>query len=62
VLQKIKVKTARIYCSAQNLYVWTNYQGSDPEVSTKPGALTQGFDFAAYPRSFQLTFGFNFSF
>jgi hypothetical protein len=62
VLQKINVKSARVYCSAQNLYVWTNYQGSDPEVSTKPGALTQGFDFAAYPRSFQLTFGFNFSF
>lgn len=61
-LQKINVKSARIYCSAQNLAVWSKYRGSDPEVSTRPGALTQGFDFAAYPRAFTLVFGFNFSF
>ncbi len=61
-LQKINMKSARIYCSAQNLAVWSKYQGSDPEVSIYPGALTQGFDFAAYPRSFTLVFGLNFTF
>jgi hypothetical protein len=62
ILQRVNVKNMRIYCSAQNIAVWTNYQGSDPEVSVRPTALTPGFDFAAYPRSFSLTFGFNFSF
>jgi len=61
-LQKINVKSLRLYCSAQNLAIWSKYQGSDPEVSTRSGALTQGFDFASYPRSFTLVFGFNFSF
>lgn len=61
-VQKLKVRSARIYCSAQNIAVLTNYQGSDPEVSTLSGALTPGFDFAAYPRSFSMTFGFNLSF
>ncbi|ACU03178.1 TonB-dependent receptor plug [Pedobacter heparinus DSM 2366] len=60
--ESLKVKNARIYASAQNLAVWSKYQGSDPEVSTRPGALTQGFDYAAYPRSFTMTFGLNFSF
>lgn len=62
-LQKVSVKQARVYCSAQNLVVWTNYQGSDPEVSTRSsGALVQGFDFVSYPRAFSLTFGFNLTF
>jgi len=61
-LQKIHIKQARIYCSAQNLAVWTDYQGSDPEVSTRSGGLVQGFDFSSYPRSFSLTFGFNLTF
>jgi TonB-linked SusC/RagA family outer membrane protein len=61
-VQKLKVKSARFYCSAQNLAVWSNYQGSDPEVSTLGGALTPGYDFAAYPRSFSMTLGFNLSF
>lgn len=56
-LQKIHIKQARIYCSAQNLAVWTGYSGSDPEVSTRSGGLVQGFDFSSYPRSFSLTFG-----
>ncbi|RZK39303.1 MAG: SusC/RagA family TonB-linked outer membrane protein [Pedobacter sp.] len=61
-MQKINVKNARVFCSAQNLAVWTKYQGSDPEVSTRPGALTPGFDIFAYPRAFTMTFGVNFSF
>lgn len=61
-LQKINVTSARVYCSAQNLAVWTKYTGSDPEVSTRPGALTPGFDFSSYPRAFTLVFGFNFTF
>mgnify|MGYP003575359920 FL=1 len=61
-LTAVKVSSARVYFSAQNLAVWTKYRGSDPEVSTRNSALTPGFDFAAYPRARTMTFGFNFSF
>ena len=61
-LQKVHIRQARVYCSAQNLAVWTNYSGSDPEVSTRSGALVQGFDFSSYPRAFTLTMGFNLTF
>ena len=61
-LNRVKVKNMRVYASAQNIAVWSKYQGSDPEVSTRPGALTQGFDYASYPRSFTMTLGLNFSF
>ncbi|RZK43148.1 MAG: SusC/RagA family TonB-linked outer membrane protein [Pedobacter sp.] len=61
-LSAMKVNTARVYLSAQNLAVWSKYKGSDPEVSTRNTPLTPGFDFAAYPRARTVTFGFNFSF
>ncbi|WP_205313980.1 SusC/RagA family TonB-linked outer membrane protein [Pedobacter nanyangensis] len=58
-LGKSFVQSLRMYVSAQNLWTWTNYTGMDPEVSTRPGALTPGFDFSAYPRSNTITFGLN---
>lgn len=61
-LNAAKINTARVYVSAQNLAIWSNYRGSDPEVSTRNSALTPGFDFAAYPRARTITFGFNCSF
>lgn len=61
-ISRAKLKNVRVHCAAQNLAIWTKYKGSDPEVSTRPGALTQGFDIFAYPRAFTLTFGLNCSF
>lgn len=61
-LKKAKIKTFRIYASAQNLITWTNYSGLDPEVSAYESALTPGFDFSAYPRSRTITFGLSTSF
>ena len=60
--KKINITNARVYCSAQNIFVLSNYQGSDPEVSIYKSALTPGFDFASYPRSFSMTFGVNIKF
>ncbi|MFA4870685.1 MAG: TonB-dependent receptor [Pedobacter sp.] len=60
-LKSIKLKTAKVYVSAQNLYTWTNYTGSDPEVSVRNSALTPGFDWSAYPRARTITFGLNVS-
>lgn len=56
---KYNIKGLRVYCSAQNIYTWTKYQGYDPEVSAYDSALTPGFDWSVYPRARTLTFGLN---
>jgi hypothetical protein len=61
-LKKIFIKGVRFYTSGQNLITWTKYQGYDPEVSTKNGALTPGFDYSAYPRVRTITIGANVTF
>ncbi|WP_232336603.1 SusC/RagA family TonB-linked outer membrane protein [Mucilaginibacter aquatilis] len=60
-LKKTKMRSVRVYASAQNLLTFTNYSGLDPEVSTKNSALTPGFDFAAYPRAKTVVFGLSLS-
>ncbi|WP_217189911.1 SusC/RagA family TonB-linked outer membrane protein [Echinicola vietnamensis] len=62
VLNKIRLKSLRLYASAQNLYTWTNYSGSNPDVSTRHSALTPGFDFASYPLARTLTVGLSTTF
>lgn len=49
-LKRTGIYSCRFYLSAQNLLTWTNYTGSDPEVSIHYSALTPGFDYSAYPR------------
>ncbi|MDQ8005005.1 MAG: TonB-dependent receptor [Pedobacter sp.] len=61
-LNKVKLKNARVYTSAQNILTWSNYSGYDPEVSVRRTALTPGFDYSAYPRSFVATLGLNVNF
>ncbi|GGH23821.1 TonB-dependent receptor [Sphingobacterium alkalisoli] len=61
-LQKIQMKSIRVYLAAQNLVTWTNYSGPDPEVNTRPGALTPSFDWSAYPRPRTVTFGLDIKF
>lgn len=56
-LKSIGVKSLAASVSAQNIYTWTNYSGMDPEVSVRHSALTQGFDYSAYPRARTLIFG-----
>jgi TonB-linked SusC/RagA family outer membrane protein len=60
-VDKIKLKSLRIYAAAQNLYTWTKYSGLDPEVSTFSSALSPGFDYSVYPRAKTITFGLNVS-
>ena len=61
-MQAIKVKSLRVYVSGQNLFTWTKYSGFDPEVSTRPTALTPSFDWSAYPRAMTLTAGLELTF
>jgi TonB-linked SusC/RagA family outer membrane protein len=58
-LKKAHLKTLRVYCSAQNVWIWTKYSGMDPEASTKGPGLTPAFDFSAYPNSRTVVFGLN---
>ncbi len=61
-MQAIKMKSLRIYVSGQNLFTWTRYTGFDPEVSTRPTALTPAFDWSAYPRAMTITGGIELTF
>lgn len=61
-LKKINIKSLRVYASAQNLITWTKYSGPDPEVSTRPTALTPSFDWSPYPRPRIITLGVDISF
>lgn len=61
--RKIYMDNLRIYASAQNLFVLTNYSGYDPEVSMRSSnPMTPGFDFGAYPRSKVFTVGLDVKF
>lgn len=60
---KIGISKLRFYLTGSNVFVWTKYSGSDPEVSTKrKNPLTPGVDSSPYPRSRQIIFGMNLNF
>jgi TonB-dependent starch-binding outer membrane protein SusC len=61
-LKHISMKSARLYVTANNLAIITNYSGYDPEVSTRRGTPeTPGVDYSAYPRSRAYIVGLNIS-
>jgi hypothetical protein len=62
VTRKANISQLRFYVSADNVWLWTNYSGPDPEVSTRNSVLTPGFDWSAYPRSMGCTAGVNITF
>lgn len=52
ILNAIKIKSFKVYVSAENLITWTKYSGYDPEVSRfGQDNLSQGFDYGSYPAS-----------
>jgi TonB-dependent starch-binding outer membrane protein SusC len=58
------IASLRLYAQVQNLFVFTNYSGFDPEVSSTGGSndRTAGVDYAAYPQPRVFTFGLTASF
>ncbi len=44
-----------VYVQAENVFLWTNYTGADPEVAG-------GYDYMTYPKPRTFTFGFDFYF
>lgn len=61
-VKKLYMNSLALNLSGQNLLVWTNYKGMDPEVSIRNTPLTPGFDFSAYPRARTIVFGLNANF
>ena len=63
VTSRLRMSNLRIYGTVNNLAVFTNYSGYDPEVTARrTDPLTPGVDFAAYPRARVYVFGINASF
>lgn len=63
VLERFNISNFRVYATGNNLAVFTNYSGYDPEVNTRRSTpTTPGVDYAAYPRSRAYIVGVNLTF
>ncbi|MEQ9306960.1 MAG: TonB-dependent receptor, partial [Marinoscillum sp.] len=58
-LDNLKIRSLRIYASAQNLLTITDYPGLDPEVNYRDNSANIGLDYASYPNVRTFTFGIN---
>jgi TonB-dependent starch-binding outer membrane protein SusC len=59
------IKSLNASLSGQNLALFTNYSGLDPEVNVdkqRGGVPSRGFDYASYPKARTFTIGFNVGF
>jgi TonB-dependent starch-binding outer membrane protein SusC len=61
-LIKMHMSKLRFYFTTNNVAIFTNYTGYDPEVSVRKSGLTPGLDYSAYPKSKSFIFGINASF
>lgn len=62
----LKIKSAKIYVAGNNLAVFTNYSGYDPEVTSNQVdfryPFVQGFDYGGFPRAKTYLMGLNIQF
>ncbi len=67
-LERLKIQSARIYFSTNNLLTLTRYSGYDPEVNANGGIgglsanIAQGYDSNTYPQSITFVIGFSMNF
>jgi hypothetical protein len=61
-LSKVKLSSARIFVSAQNILTITDYKGVDPEVSYRSSNKNLGLDYASYPNTKSVTIGVKLGF
>ena len=69
ILSKLKLKSARVYLTGNNLLTFTKYSGFDPEVDHFTGVnggsnagLLRGYDYGSYPQSRSYRLGINLTF
>lgn len=55
-LSRLKIQSARVFVSGDNLWTWTKYSGMDPEISLGPGGGNSDY---RYPISRKILFGVN---
>jgi TonB-linked SusC/RagA family outer membrane protein len=56
-------RNSRVFLSGDNLVLWTDYSGYDPEVHTQlPGIAPRGIDYLHYPRGRTFTGGLRVAF
>ncbi len=61
-VEKLNIRSLRIYVSGQNLWTSTDYKGFDPEVSTSGRSTRRGMDYGSYPNTKNYTVGLNLGF
>ncbi|HEU4788684.1 MAG TPA: SusC/RagA family TonB-linked outer membrane protein [Flavobacterium sp.] len=64
-MEKIKLSSARLFVSGENLFVITSYSGFDPEVDTNKalnGVPSAGMDYLSYPKDKSFSVGLNVTF
>jgi hypothetical protein len=62
-LNKVRLNSAKIYFSGQNLWTLTDYSGADPEVGLYGGkTLSRGVDIGTYPQAKTYVVGVKLSF
>ncbi|MEO6637030.1 MAG: TonB-dependent receptor [Ginsengibacter sp.] len=63
IINKIKIKSLRVFAGATNLWTLTNYSGYDPEANTYGQSTTLiGIDAGGYPQARTYTIGVNAGF
>lgn len=56
-IKRAYLSSLSLNVAAQNLAIWTNYSGMDPEVSTRDPRLQPGYDYSSYPHTKTIVFG-----
>ncbi len=66
IVEKIKLRTLRVYVQGQNLLTFTKYQGFDPEIGINQAMNWEGpelgVDRGSYPQARSVVFGVNLGF
>ena len=61
-VERMKLSGVKLYVNMENVYVFSDYLGFDPEGSTYQTGVLVGFDYGAYPNPFTATAGVNITF
>jgi TonB-linked SusC/RagA family outer membrane protein len=62
IVERLGLSNVRIYGAVNNLHVFTNYSGWDPDVSVGNNPLTPGLDADSYPRERSFRLGLDVTF